>query len=113
MNRMITTEHVENINRTPAVLLALKGATEIIEDGFGDSVLLVQWDHEAIIGYVADEPVGVITFSHTKWVRQLDVSIGYVRPEFRRMGLYRAMWSALVAEAQRRAIPVIWATPTS
>ena len=54
------------------------------------------------------EPVGVITFSHTKWVRQLDIHIGYVVPEHRGRGIYRAMWNRLVEEAQARDALVIW-----
>jgi len=105
---MIRTELLTNMQRTPAVKLAVRGQLEIIESGHGDEILMLQWDHNAILGWFDHEPVGVITFSHTKWVRQLDIHIGYVVPEHRGRGVYRAMWDRLVEEAQAREALVIW-----
>lgn len=96
----LTTEYIEQINRTPAVQLAVEGHTYLFDYQLTDPVTQVSWNNSAILGRVDGELAGVITFTHTKWAKQFDISIGYVRPRYQGRGLYRAMWNALVVKAQ-------------
>lgn len=104
----LSTTFYDGLSRTPAYELAITGHLELLERGRAENVVAVLWDHKAVVGFVDGLPVGVITFQHTAWMKQIDIAIGYVRPEFRRRGLYRAMWAALVEKAQELKAEVIF-----
>jgi GNAT superfamily N-acetyltransferase len=104
---MITLEYFEVCNRTPAMPLMARGWSELIRGDLADPVQVINWDDEAILALVNGDPAGVMSFSHIKWERVIWVKLGYVLPEFRRQGVYRAMWNRLVEIAQQRKVPEI------
>lgn len=107
MPRTFRTEYYAEISRTDAVGLAIEGHAYLLSAGLSEAIPQIGWDSSAIVGYIQGLPQGVITFGHTKWAKQLDISVGYVREEARGRGLYRAMWNALVAQARVLGVPVI------
>lgn len=104
---LVTTRYFAEISRTDAVQLALEGHAWLIRQGLSEAIPQIGWDSSAIVGYVDGFAQGVITFSHTKWAKQIDISVGYVREGKRGLGLYRAMWDALVVQARALGAPVI------
>lgn len=97
----IIIRHYEGLNRTPALPLAEKAQAELKAEGLTENASLISWDHQAFVAFEFDVAVGVITFGHTKWLKQLDISLGYVEPDRRGTGVYRALWAALVVHAQK------------
>lgn len=97
---IITIKTFDGINHTPAVELLARAQYELIRDRLVFPNVLMFWDDQAIVGFLEDQPVGVISFSNTSWTRTVDIKLGYVIPEHRKLGVYRAMWEALVVKAQ-------------
>lgn len=103
------TEGVEGINRTPALAIALEGYAWLLGQGFAEPIIPVSWETNAIVGYGSSGgPLGVITFDHMKWRKEIHIGIGYVHPMARGQGLYLTMWNALVAHAQSVGALQIW-----
>jgi len=96
----INVHHYDGVPRTPALLLALKGNVEIVEAGFAVPAVHFNWDSKAVVASIDGVPCGVITWNHTEWMKQVDITVAYVLPEYRRRGVYRAMWEALVEKAK-------------
>lgn len=101
MSEDLRVELVEELNYTPAMVLAAAGWLEVEQKGLGDGVLNIGGAQKAMIAYLRidrDEvPIGVITFQvdgARLWLCQ-----SYVVPEHRGRGIYRSMWLALVNHA--------------
>ena len=94
-------ESFENINFTPAVRLAALGWADLISSGLSGDSVLIQWDDRALVAFVKDKPAGVLVWSKIDWQRAAFVKLGFVLPEFRRAGIYRALWEALVEESRK------------
>src|SRR5258708_4178971 len=73
-------EHYDGINRTPALVLALKAQLELLEAGRCDPILNIFWDQKAIVAFDVLTPVGVLTWTHSAWAKQIDIALGYVEP---------------------------------
>lgn len=102
MSEDLRVELVDELNYTPATLLATAGWLEVEQAGFGDGVLNIGGVQKAVLAYLRadrDEvPVGVITFQVDGariWLCQ-----SYVVPEYRGRGIYTAMWAKLYGHAQ-------------
>lgn len=104
---MITVQHFEQINRTPALPIAVEGHNAMLQAGMSDPVTAINWDNEALLAKDDAAAVGVLVFCHHKWDCSLFVNIGYVQPSARRQGAYRAMWERLVEIARERKVSVI------
>ncbi len=104
---MIRIEQYDGLNRTPALTLALKAQLELLETGRMEAVLNVFWDQQAIVAFYHGRPVGVITWKHAEWAKQIDIALGYVEPAYRGKGIYQAMWEVLVYKAQTLKVPQI------
>lgn len=105
---MLAISHVNFLANTPALKLAVAGWHELLQrDLCGESGCLVAWDQHAIIANIDDKPIGVMTWFDNDWSNAVHVMIAYVLPEYRRQGVHRAMWKALVAKAQELNRPVI------
>lgn len=102
-------EHYDGINRTPALRLALQAQLELLSLGLCEPLLNVFWDQKAIVAF-DETPIGVITWQHQVWLKQIDVALGYVVPERRREHVYTHMWAALVEKAQELKVPQICST---
>lgn len=97
---MIRIEHYDGLNRTPALYLALKAHVELLAADLHEPVLNVYWDHRAIVAFDEQEPIGVLTYTHTPGMLQLDIALGWVAPERRGRGVYGLIWKALIGKAQ-------------
>ena len=106
----MTTKLYNGLNRTPALKLAMQGNLEVIDAGFCPDLLLFNWDNDAIVAFVDDTPVGVITFSHIVHLKQIDIGIGYVDPVHRGSSVYREMWDALVVHGRTLGVAEISGT---
>lgn len=98
----ITAEHFENINRTPAMKLLVEGWFTLLQDGLSEPIVSIFHDDEAVVGYADGQPAGVISAFFVAWSKTTYIRIGYVRPVFRRQGVYTCMWKKLVEVAQER-----------
>jgi GNAT superfamily N-acetyltransferase len=94
-------ERYDNINFTPAAPLLFRAQHELMEAGFMRPCIMVFWDDNALVAFNIDKlPIGVISFVHEKWLRQISIRLGYVLPEWRRQGVYRTLWNSLVDVAK-------------
>jgi hypothetical protein len=97
---MIQTRHYEGINHTPAVELLVRAQSELLRDGLVIPQVMIFWDDRAVVAFSEDDrAIGVISYAKP-WGRELDIRLGYVLPEHRRLGVYRLMWDALVVKAR-------------
>lgn len=104
-------ELFQGLNETPALDLAIRGWAEIVEKGFGDGALNAYPSLNAFVGFAKngrDEiPAGVVTFEHDTSLKRVWLFQAYVLPEFRGIGVYKALWTALVgysAEAGAKSV---------
>lgn len=101
-------EHFDGINRTPALRLLLVAHLELMDLGLMEPVCQVGWDNQAIVAFDEENrAIGVLSWSHAKWSKTIDVGIGYVVPHERRQNVYGRLWDALVAKAQELHASVI------
>lgn len=91
----------DGVNQTPALGLVARAWPEMIAQGIAPQEGINSWDHQAIVAFTGDLPVGLITYTHEKWRKILWVHLGYVIPELRRQGIYRMLWERIVKAAQR------------
>lgn len=91
----------DGVNQTPAIPLIARAWPEILAAGNGVNEGVHSWDHQAIVCFAGDMPVGVMTYTHEKWRKLVWVHLGYVVPELRRRGIYRLMWERVVKAAQK------------
>lgn len=105
---MIETVYIDQINNTDALVLAIEAHYELMKAGLSNPMQMVGWDNSAILARTEGHlrtgtimiPAGVITFEHAKWQKRVYIQLGYVKPEYRRQGIYRAMWDELVRKAR-------------
>ena len=100
MRDALAISHHDGINHTPAFAIALEGHLALIREGLAPEAQIVSWDDQAILATIDGEPVGVMLWRKPDHWRDVTLDLGYVRPAFRRLGVYRAMWDALVVCAQ-------------
>lgn len=101
-------EHYDGLNRTPALPLAVEGWFRLFQQGLAGDTVQVQWDHNSLVAFDNDDvAMGIITYAHLEYLKSLTVCIGYVRPAYRRLGVYRALWDALVGKATEMKASVI------
>lgn len=91
--------HFEGLNYTPAVELGYRANLELMQLGLGEAVQTLSWDHNAIVAYEADTPIGVIVWSEEKYNKHIWVTLSYVLPQHRRKGVFAEMWKALIEKA--------------
>jgi GNAT superfamily N-acetyltransferase len=104
----ITVKAVGQVNRTDAMPLLAQGLSELIQAGLQPAVCNTGWDDEAVVAYIDERPVGVMSFAEQKWDKTLWVKLGYVLQRYRRFGVYRAMWLQVVEIARAKKALEIW-----
>ena len=101
----LTLIRVQQLGGSPYAGFAVQAHAALLDEGLSDpSMTMVGWDTNAIVARVGrDEQmaVGIITYSYLNYCARLDIGVGFVVPDFRRRGVYRAMWDEIVLEAQR------------
>lgn len=104
----ITITHYNRVLNTPALSLAVEGWNELFRLNLADTgSQLIEHTHSAIVVSVRDAPVGVMTWDDFPSLGAINVYLAYVVPEFRRKGIHRAMFNALVHRAQTMQREVI------
>lgn len=91
----------DGINQTPAIALIARGWAELVERDLAPGETIGNWDHQAIVAFAGDVPVGVITYELQKWRKVVWIHFGFVAPEARGQGLYRQIWDRVVKAAQK------------
>jgi GNAT superfamily N-acetyltransferase len=104
METKIETEHFARLNLTPAVEIALEGQRDLIVSGMGTEIINLHGDYRAILAKIDGESAGVIVWSVQEWISDAFIHLGYVRKPFRRRGVYRALWNALLATARDKEL---------
>lgn len=103
-------KYYKQLNGSPALALAVEAENALHQAGFTSGHVLVAWNQQALAAFVDGRVVGVLTYEDLEWKNELFVVVGYVHPAFRRRGIYRALWEALVARAQETGRPRIVGT---
>jgi hypothetical protein len=91
----------------PAIRIIYEGVNELVQEGtfpHGGLTLGVKPDDEVI--YAASGPgdlIGVLCFS--VGVEWLTISLAYVEPSSRRMGVFNAMWDQLLKRLDTKPTP--------
>jgi predicted acetyltransferase len=89
----------------------LQAQLELMDLALVEPVLNIFWDQRAIVAFdEEDKAVGVITWQHVPYMKQIDVALGYVPPQRRREHIYTHMWTALVEKAKELNVAVIAST---
>ena len=96
----ITITHHKRISQTPAIPLLVRGWAEISAASLTNGGICIAWDHEALVALVDDTPAGVLSYNFSEWQNCFWVNLGYVLPEYRKQGVYRALWAELITRAQ-------------
>lgn len=96
----IETRYYPKIPGTEAIPFLVHAWGKLIERDLcepGDIFL----DHEngAVLAFVGGVAVGAISYSYAEWNRKMWIQIGFVKPPWRRMGIYTALWQRLLGVA--------------
>lgn len=105
-------EKIKGITGTAALPILVRAWADILEAGLVTTrSWLLNYDDEAIlifdVGELINGPIGVISFAHQEWSKEIILKIGYVRPEYRHRHCYEMLWSELVKHAQSIDCPMI------
>ena len=90
----------DGLNFTPALPIAARGWMELMDAGLVQNCLLLGLDQKAFTYSIDGIIAGVLVFEHHAYRKEVFVILGYVLPEYRRTGVYRALWLALVEKAK-------------
>jgi GNAT superfamily N-acetyltransferase len=98
----IEIEHFETFSICPAAELVARYWLELIENGFAGNVasLPAQFDDHAIVAFDGLKPVGFILWAEIDWCGEASIRSGFVLFNYRRKGIYTALWNALVAKTR-------------
>jgi GNAT superfamily N-acetyltransferase len=88
--------HLEKLNESKAMPLAVEGWKNLLDRGMTSYSALVHWDHKAFYAEEDGAVIGLLTYEYSEWTNRACVVLGYVAPEHRKKGVYRALWEALV-----------------
>ena len=93
----LTITHFEGLMHTPAMLPAAKAWVEMMDLELADpGVLMLNWDDNAILASYEGTARGVLVWQKADWSKAAFTKIAWTAPEYRRQGVYRALWNALV-----------------
>jgi GNAT superfamily N-acetyltransferase len=83
----------------------LRAYADTIEAGFASrDEFILNDDMRVLLARSGDKQAGVLIFGRWESYDTLWVWLGYVAPEFRRQGIYRALWARLVKMAKSEDI---------
>lgn len=98
----IRCEVYNRIDYTPGLKLALRAQLELLDADRMPAEVCIYWDDHCIVAFNPDNiPIGVITYKYLEYACTVHITIGYVSFGWRRMGVYKAMWERLIAEARK------------
>lgn len=101
--------HFDEINNTLAVPVALDAWHALRQQSLCQRFVLVAWDDSALVAVSGehDFPLGILTYRVAKWRKVIELQIGFVYPEQRRRGVYRALWNELVIRGRMAGVASI------
>lgn len=92
--------HFASIVNTAALEVAVDAWHALQEAGHCGGLVLISWDDSALLAmHPGGLPMGVITYRAKPEWRAIEVWLGFVYPDFRGRGVYRALWNELVKVA--------------
>ena len=96
----LATESFRGLYDERVLRLATRGELELLEHGLADNVPVLHHEQRAILATHDGIPAGVVLWVYYDFKREIFVCLSYVSPAHRRCGVYRFMWSRLLAEAR-------------
>ena len=100
MPEEVEIRYYQPLNGSPLVPLATRAWADIMEAGLGGPYTLLSWDNHGLGAFHGEELVGLLVWADVEWRREYQVTLGYVRPDWRQRGVYRRLWAHLVLRAQ-------------
>lgn len=97
----IFVHHVDKIEGHPVCGFLTEGYLDLMNQGFAPrtSTPPINWDNSAFYIEATGWVVAAMSYTKIEWKSCLYVNLGYVDKQFRRQGLYSAMWRELVKKA--------------
>ena len=92
--------HYNGLNRTPALVLAVRGWMALIDAGHCSDYVQVYAEQDALVIFVDGVAAGVLTYRHVLLGKELMVGIGYIADAYRGQKLYGQLWNSLVEKAK-------------
>lgn len=106
----VAIHHHDGINNTPALDIATRGFVELRSAGLTLPHIPLGWDHNALTASVEQDIVGVLTYQHLAYMKELHVGVGYVEPAWCRNGIYGLLWAELVRRARDLKVVAVSST---
>lgn len=103
---MITIEHYDMVDLSPAIIMIHEGCLELARKGYMDT-LHVYWDDKVIALRIDSDLVGVMTYRKIQHTSSLWISLSYIDPQHRGAGLYKKLYAELVVKAKEEKVRFI------
>lgn len=97
---------IKGLFGTPVLALVVQGWHEGLTQGYLDPFENpINWDDEAIYATHNDgEIVGVLCWAHQEWNKVAVIRFGYVKPEYRRQGIYGFLHADFMDAAKEKKV---------
>jgi predicted acetyltransferase len=94
--------HLDQLGGSDYIKFAVEAHADLLRTGMASpNVIHVHWEDKAVVTLHSDNnPIGIITYAKQDWQKLYSIKIGYVLPGFRKTGIYKSMWNALVEKAR-------------
>lgn len=76
---------------------------DLLQRGMTGGSILVDWEQCAFYAEEDGQVVGVLTYKVYDHDHSLYIAVGYVKPEYRKQGVYRSLWDAAVEKAREKS----------
>ena len=99
-----TLKQIEKPNNTPLAALIVQAQAELVQSGFSDGSDSVDWTCNALYAEQDGVILGLLCWKVSEWMQEAQITLGYVRPEYRGQGIYTRLFAALEAEAIKQKL---------
>lgn len=100
--RRLVVKSVEKPYGTPLATLITAAAGELQAAGLSPNIdTTAPWDCKALFAESDGTIVGFLCWKITEWRQEAWICLGYVKPDYRRQGVYTMLYQALRAECKR------------